>query len=100
MNPVRYGFCPEVPTVSEQGFGKDYSVWFGLFAPKETPKEIRDKLEGAWFKALEEPAVKKVIKNTGVIPLNMKSDQAKKQIAAEREYFTKVMTELKLIKKK
>ncbi|MBW1996930.1 MAG: tripartite tricarboxylate transporter substrate binding protein [Deltaproteobacteria bacterium] len=100
MSPVRYDFCPEVPTVSEQGFGKDYMVWFGLFAPRGTPKEVRDRIETAWFNAVEQPEVKKAIKNTGVILLNMRSEQAKKQIAAEREYFTKVMTELNLIKKK
>jgi tripartite-type tricarboxylate transporter receptor subunit TctC len=100
MNPVRYDFCPEVPTVSEQGFGKDYSVWFGLFAPKGTPADVRNKFEEAWMKVVEKPEIKKVIKNTGVIPINMRGQQAKKQIADERAYFTKVMTELNLIKKK
>jgi len=100
MNPVHYDFCPEVPTISEQGFGKDYMVWFGLFMPAGTPAEIRKRFEESWFKAMEDPEIKKVIKNTGAIPIKMGAEKAKKQIADEHEYFTSVMTKLKLIKKK
>jgi tripartite-type tricarboxylate transporter receptor subunit TctC len=99
MNPVHYECCPEVKTVSEQGFGKDYSVWFGIFMSKGTDHEICKKFEQSWFEAMENPEVKKVIKNTGVIPIKMRAEEAKKQIADEREYFTRVMTELNLIKK-
>jgi tripartite-type tricarboxylate transporter receptor subunit TctC len=98
MNPVRYEFCPEVPTVSEQGFGKDYSVWFGIFMPKETPAEVCQKFEESWFRAMEDPEVKRIIKNTGAIPIKMGAEDSKRQIADEREYFTRVMTKLKLIK--
>lgn len=68
MNPVRYDFCLNVPSVSEQGFGEDYMVWFGLFAPKRGPKEVRNRIEEAWLKSVEQPEVKKVTGNTGVIP--------------------------------
>lgn len=100
MSPTHYECCPEVKTVSEQGFGKDYLVWFGLFAPKGTPDNVCKKLEESWFKAMEDTKVKRVIKNVGVVVVKMRAEAAKKQIAAEREYFTKVMTELNLIKKK
>ncbi len=99
MNPVRYDVFPEVPTVSEQGFGKDYSVWFGLFMPKGTQAEIRKKFEDVWFKVMEDPKIAKLIKNTGAIPIKMRGEEAKKKIADERAYFTKVMKQLNLIKK-
>jgi len=99
MNPVRYDVFPEVQTVSEQGFGKDYSVWFGLFMPKGTPAEIRKKFENAWFKVMEDPKIAKLIKNTGAIPIKMRGEEAKKKIPDERAYFTKVMKQLNLIKK-
>ncbi|MBW1691172.1 MAG: tripartite tricarboxylate transporter substrate binding protein [Deltaproteobacteria bacterium] len=99
MNPVHYDFCPEVRTVSEQGFGKDYMVWFGLFMPAATPADRRKRFEESWFKAMEAPEIKKAIKNTGAIPIKMGAEEAKKQIDDERKYFTTVMTKLKLIKK-
>ncbi len=99
MSPTHYECCPEVKTVSEQGFGTDYSVWFGTFMPKGTPPDVRKKFEESLFKAMENHEVAKKIKDTGVISIKMRSEEAKKQIAHEREYFTKVMTELKLIKK-
>lgn len=99
MSPQRYEVCPEIPTVAEQGFGKGYFVWFGIFMPKGTPPEICKRFEEVWFKTMEDPEVIKVIKNTGVIPIKMRSEETKKQIADEREHFSKIMTELNLIKK-
>lgn len=99
MNPVHYESCPEVKTVSEQGFGKDYSVWFGIFMPKGTAPEICTKFEESFFRAIDNPEVTEKIKHTGVISIKMRAEDAKKQIADEREYFTRVMTELNLIKK-
>jgi tripartite-type tricarboxylate transporter receptor subunit TctC len=48
---------------------------------------------------MENPEVAKVIKNTGVIPVKMRAEETKKQMADEREHFTNVMTKLNLIKK-
>jgi tripartite-type tricarboxylate transporter receptor subunit TctC len=98
MNPVHYPLAPGVKTVSEQGFGDDYFVWFGIFAPKGTPSEVLKKFEASWFKAMEAPEVKKVLKNTGVIPIKMGAEEAKKQIAREHEHFKKLMTDLQIIK--
>lgn len=99
MSPTRYEVCPEVKTVSEQGFGKDYFVWFGIFMPKGTSPEICKRFEEVWFKTMEAPDVVKAIKNTGVVPVKMRSEETKRQIADEREHFTNVMTKLNLIKK-
>ncbi len=47
---------PDVPTFAELGF-KDLSIsnWFGIVAPKGTPKPIVDKLNQAINRALQEP---------------------------------------------
>jgi tripartite-type tricarboxylate transporter receptor subunit TctC len=34
------------------------SGWFGLFAPKNTPKDVVAKLNGAMVEALADPAIK------------------------------------------
>jgi tripartite-type tricarboxylate transporter receptor subunit TctC len=98
MNPTHYDLCPEVKTVSEQGFGDDYFVWFGLFSPKGVPADVRAKIEQSWFKAMASPTVKKALANTGVIPLTIGSKDAVAQIAREKEHFSKLMKELGLVK--
>jgi tripartite-type tricarboxylate transporter receptor subunit TctC len=55
----RSPLLPDVPTVAEAGVpGYEYYVWFGLWAPKNTPQPIVDKLHAAVTKALADPAVK------------------------------------------
>src|SRR4029453_7134885 len=45
--PKRAPYLPEVPTFAEQGFpGFETSTWFSLFAPRATPREIVDALNG------------------------------------------------------
>jgi tripartite-type tricarboxylate transporter receptor subunit TctC len=99
MNPTHYELCPEVKTVSEQGFGDDYFVWFGLFTPKGVPADVCKKIEESWFKAMESAPVKKVLANTGVIPLKIGSQEAATQIAKEKAHFSKLMKDLGLVKK-
>jgi tripartite-type tricarboxylate transporter receptor subunit TctC len=50
---------PDVPTTTEAGLPEyEVSAWNALFAPKNTPKDVMDKLVAALDKALEDPTVK------------------------------------------
>lgn len=51
--PRRNPELPNIPTLKEQGFSTSTPSWFGLFAPKGTPKAIVDKMAEATRKALE-----------------------------------------------
>jgi len=53
----RWDAYPDVPTLKELGYPIDLGVYFSLWAPKGTPKDIIDKLYGAHKKALEEDRV-------------------------------------------
>ena len=56
---ARLPSAPDIPTVAEAGLPSlDISVWYGLWAPKGTPKEIIAKLNAAAVQALSEPAVR------------------------------------------
>jgi tripartite-type tricarboxylate transporter receptor subunit TctC len=58
----RSPLLPDVPTVAEAGVpGYEYYVWFGLWAPKQTPRPIVEKLNAEVVKALKDPAVRKAI---------------------------------------
>ena len=49
---------PNVPTSAEAGVPKfDVTTWYGMYAPKNTPKPIVDALVDALQKALKDPAL-------------------------------------------
>jgi tripartite-type tricarboxylate transporter receptor subunit TctC len=56
---------PQVPTAKEAGLDYQMSIWAGIFAPKDTPKEIVDKLAAALDKALDDADVKKRLAELG-----------------------------------
>ena len=50
---------PEIPTSDETGVPGLYMPgWFGLFAPKGTPRDIIIKLNGAMVQTLADPGVR------------------------------------------
>ncbi len=50
----RSNIFPNVPTFSEFGYPVVYPYWYGLFVPKDTPKEVVEKLYWAARKVTEE----------------------------------------------
>src|ERR1700682_2220666 len=54
----RIAALPDAPTLDEQGL-KDFEVivWHGVYAPKGTPREALDKVNGALRAALRDPEV-------------------------------------------
>lgn len=59
-SPQRSPVLPNVPTAREAGLPEfQTSAWFGLFAPKATPKPILDRLSEALDKALDDEGTRK-----------------------------------------
>ena len=66
MAKRRWFGAPEVPTVDEMGVPGIYvSFWHGLWAPKDTPKDIVAKLNGAVVAALADPTLQKRFADQG-----------------------------------
>jgi tripartite-type tricarboxylate transporter receptor subunit TctC len=64
---TRLPSAPEIPTAAEAGVpGLDISVWYGLWAPKGTPKEIITQLNLAAVEALADPAVRQRLGDLGL----------------------------------
>ena len=64
---TRLTVAPDIPTFAELGFPKvSWSPWFGLFAPKGTPKDIIGKLNAAAVAALADPAVRSRLADLGM----------------------------------
>ena len=80
--PTRSPVLPDVPTTIEAGLPEFQVIaWYGLFAPKGTPKPILDKLTGALDAALDNESVRKRLLDLGCdIPDKAQRGQA--QLAA------------------
>jgi tripartite-type tricarboxylate transporter receptor subunit TctC len=60
---------PDIPTVAESVPGFEFSTWFGLGAPKNTPAEIIDKLNKEINLALADPKMKTRLTDWGGTPM-------------------------------
>ncbi len=58
----------EPPTVKSQGIPFEVSIWWGLFAPKGVPAEIRAAIHAAVNTALADPALKRIYAAEGAVP--------------------------------
>jgi tripartite-type tricarboxylate transporter receptor subunit TctC len=71
--------APEIPTVDEAGLpGLHILGWYGLFAPKGTPKPVIGKLNGAVVDALADPVVRSRLAELGAEapPLDQQTPEA------------------------
>ena len=66
----RLATIPDVPTAAEVGLkGYESAAWFALIAPKNTPKNIVDKLNKDVNQALADPTVRTKFSELGAEPM-------------------------------
>jgi tripartite-type tricarboxylate transporter receptor subunit TctC len=70
--PKRVAELPDVPTPVEIGLkNADSEIWFGLFVPAKTPREVVEKLHAAGEKVLANPAMQASLAKLGLEPMPM-----------------------------
>lgn len=90
--PQRLAHLPNVPTFKEVGLEPvNRMAYYGIYGPKGLPKDVVDKVNAAVRKALEDPAVKKRIEETGSFIVANTPEQFAAQIKAEFEVYKKVV---------
>ena len=95
--PQRLSQLPNVPTFKELGLEPvNRMAFYGIYGPKGLPKEVVDKVNAAVRKALEDPAVKKRIEDTGSIVIANSPEQFAEQIRAEYAVYKQVVESAKL----
>ena len=95
--PERVPAMPDVPTFKEVGLEPvNRMAYYGIVGPKGLPKEVVDKVNAAVRKALEDPAVKKRIEETGSIVIGNTPEQFAEQIKAEFAVYKDVVVKQKL----
>jgi tripartite-type tricarboxylate transporter receptor subunit TctC len=64
---TRIELAPDIPTFAEMGLpALSYSGWYGLFAPRGTPRDTISKLNAATVEALADPAVRSRLAGLGL----------------------------------
>jgi tripartite-type tricarboxylate transporter receptor subunit TctC len=82
---TRLSGAPDVPTMIESGMPDlSYAGWFGLFAPKATPKAIVDRIAAATRSAMADPALQETYRAQGMEP-DTDSSPDKFQLLVENE---------------
>jgi tripartite-type tricarboxylate transporter receptor subunit TctC len=66
-------------------------AYYGIIGPKNLPKEVVDKVNAGVRKALEDPAVRKRIEDTGSLIVANTPEQFAAQMKAEFEVYKKVV---------
>ncbi|MEO6319186.1 MAG: tripartite tricarboxylate transporter substrate binding protein BugE [Polaromonas sp.] len=95
--PQRLASLPDVPTFKEVGLEPvNRMAYYGIVGPKDLPKEVVDKVNAGVKKALEDPAVRKRIEDTGSLIVANTPEQFAAQIKAEFDVYKKVVETAKL----
>jgi tripartite-type tricarboxylate transporter receptor subunit TctC len=95
--PQRLAALPDVPTFKELGLEPvNRMAYYGIIGPKGMPREVVDKINAATRKALEDPAVRKRIEDTGSVVLGNTPEQFAQQMKDELAVYKKVVETAKL----
>jgi tripartite-type tricarboxylate transporter receptor subunit TctC len=90
--PQRLTVLADIPTFKEVGLEPvNRMAYYGILGPKNLPKEVVDKVSAGVRKALEDPAVRKRIEDTGSLIVANTPEQFAAQMKAEFEVYKKVV---------
>ena len=82
---------PDVPVVADTVPGYEASAWFGMGAPKGTPRAAIDKLNAEVQRALADPKMKAKLAELGGTPLTGTPEDFGKVVQSEVEKWAKVV---------
>jgi tripartite-type tricarboxylate transporter receptor subunit TctC len=86
-----------VPTIAETAIPDfDMATWFGMLAPKGTPKSVVAYLNDAVNKAVEGPEVKKSLATLGVDGIRTSPEQVGVELRAELDKLRRVAKDTNL----
>ena len=92
LSERRVATLPDVPTAKESGVD-DFlmSIWYGMFAPAGTPREIISRLNREIMKALESPAMRERMAAAGIDPWPGTPEQMAGLLRSETARFAKII---------
>jgi tripartite-type tricarboxylate transporter receptor subunit TctC len=91
---TRLESLPAVPTIDESGYpGYEAEIWYGLFAPAQTPPEVTARLAGWFAAAVQDAGVKAKLAAQGLRPVGLCGEQFREQVRAQYDTFGRVIRE-------
>jgi tripartite-type tricarboxylate transporter receptor subunit TctC len=86
---TRFPGAPEIPSATEAGIpGMEAKLWFGLFAPANTPKAIVSKLNGEIGEILRAPQTQERFLKQGVAAASSTPEELRDWVKAELARWT------------
>jgi len=93
----RFEALPQVPTLAEAGVpGFDLAPWNALVAPKGTPREIVNLLNGHVVAILAEPETRKRLVDLGIQPISGTPEQLEAFIQSEHQKWGELVRRAKI----
>ena len=91
---TRYSELPDVPTLDEAGV-KDYdaTIWLGLLAPPNTPRDVVQKINATVTKVLSQPDARKLMGSAGVEVATSSPEEFGRLLQGELDRWGKVVKE-------
>ena len=86
--PERTAAYPDVPTIRESGvpsYDAGDGAWYGIVAPKGTPRDVIDKLRNAIVEGVKEPLLASRLSNNGAYPRGSKPEEFRVFMKAESD---------------
>jgi len=88
----RWAQLPELPTLDEAGVpGYQFDTWYGAHAPAKTPRPIVMRLNAEINKALQVPALRAKLSESGLDPAGGTPEEFTKFMRAETERMRKII---------
>ncbi|MEA2906429.1 MAG: hypothetical protein QOI12_3816 [Alphaproteobacteria bacterium] len=92
--PERLSYLRDVPTAAEIGLpGWQVETWWGMFAPRGTPKAIVDQLNGVFGSLIDDPATKKRFDESYYDTMKMSADQFSARVRSDAAKWERIVKE-------
>ncbi|MEZ5885232.1 MAG: tripartite tricarboxylate transporter substrate binding protein [Paracoccaceae bacterium] len=86
---------PDAPLLRDQISGPTFTLWSGIFVPKGTPQEVKDKLSGIIERAMQSDQAKQVAETTGAEIYWQPAAEAQARIDADFEAVKELFAKMK-----
>jgi tripartite-type tricarboxylate transporter receptor subunit TctC len=87
----RWDALPEIPAIAETVPGYEVDIWYGVFAPRNTPSDAVAALNKAINAGLADPSLKARLAEGGGLPMPMTPEELGKFVADDTEKWRKVI---------
>jgi tripartite-type tricarboxylate transporter receptor subunit TctC len=87
----RWPLLPDLPTIAETVPGYDVDVWYGMFAPRNTPPEIVKQLNTALANVVADPQIAARFAQDGGLPSPMPVESLAKFLLDDRTRWRKMV---------